>query len=347
MNRKRQLSFAMALLFTASVPSFAGDTAVSSANLGDYTAFRLGDVANAKFNALLQGWAVANQNTTTNDQNYRLRRAEVKVSGTIMGYPKYVLMVDPAKLVIPPGGKSITTSAMIQDFGLSYAVLPGLEISAGQFKIPTTAEGLDSSSELPLPERSLVGRTFGDKREMGVKASYRANLFNATAMVSSGRHVSTSGQGAFHDLDTRVEFTPTKNVSFGTFGVIGNDFNYSSKGRWGVNARYNLGQTVLRAEYAQAKDGAIQSQGVTTEIGYWLTENFEPIVRYETFSPSQSVAKVSRAESIGLNYLIREYNTKMQVAGTAMQNMSAVNGSPSVAKAVNNQEVTLALQTTI
>lgn len=319
----------------------------SASSVARYTEFRLGDDVSGKFNALVQGWSVANETTTAQDQNLRLRRAEIKVSGSITSTPRYFMMVDPAKLIVAPGAKPVAAANMIQDFGLGYAIAPGLEVTVGQFKAPTTAEGLDSSADLPLPERSLMGRTMGDKREMGVKLGYKTTFWNAAAMVSSGRYLTSAGEGMFNDLDLRYELTPVRQASFGTFLVLGNHFNYDRKGRWGANARYEIGHAVLRAEYAQAKDGATHSRGFTTEAGYWINDNLEPVLRFETFSPSQNAVSAGRAETLGVNYYIRSYFAKLQVAASAMQNMAAVNGTPSFAKGANNKEITVALQVAI
>lgn len=340
----------MKLLSALSIVIFTGislNASATSTSITDYTNYKFGNFATTKFNVLLQGWGIQNQNTTPNAQSVRLRRSEFKLSGTIASAPKYFFMIDPAKLIIPPGGKAVPVDNMIQDFGLSYNVVPGLEITAGQFKIPTTAEGLDSSSDLPLPERSLIGRTLGDKREMGVKLAYKTQAWNIASMVSSGRSLSGPGQGMFHDLDTRIEITPNKALGLGAFVVLGNDFDYSKKGRWGVNGRYNLGQAVLRAEYAQAKDGPTQSAGITTEVGYWVTENFEPVARFEAFKPNQALIPMGQAETIGLNYYFRKAFSKIQLSGSALQNMAAVNGSPTFVKGALNKEATLALQTAI
>lgn len=247
--------------------------------------------------------------------------SEIKASGSVVNSTKYTVMIDPARLIPPSRGKNIPAKMMLQDFSLSTEVVPGLEISAGQMKAPMTAEGMDSSSSLILPERSLVGRA----------------IYN-------------TGTGMFNDLHTRVELSPIKDLSYGTFVTVGNGFNYSKKGRWGLNARYNFGDTVLRAEYAHGKDGAIQSQGLTTEVGYWITPNLQPVVRYERFSPNQvatTQTTLAQAETIGVNYLLPEYNSKVQISGSALQNLADPTGTPTLSRGVHNAEVTLSLQSSI
>lgn len=319
----------------------------TTANVSRSTQFSLGELATAKVNLLIQGWSIQNENDSPNNQNFRLRRTEIKLSGAIANAPKYFFMIDPSKLIPLPNGKPIAANNMIQDVGIGYGFAPGFEITVGQFKAPTTAEGLDSSSDLQLPERSLVGRTIGDKREMGVKLTYKQTFWNATAMVSSGRYLTAAAEGMFNDIDTRIEFTPNKQTSFGTFLVMGAGFDYNRKGRWGANARYHWGNAELRAEYAQAKDKTTHSHGTTLETGYWINDNLEPVARYETYTPAQSAKNSGRAETLGVNYYFRNYFAKLQLAASALQNMSAATGSPTYSNGTDTKEVTLALQVAI
>ena len=320
-------------------------TSVAGATV-QVSALELGGGTTMKPSVLLQAWTLGNENDSSRNQAIRLRRAEIKVTGKIAGAPKYFLMIDPAKLIPAPGAPNIAAKNMLQDFGLSYAIVPELELTVGQFKAPTAAEGLDSSGDLPLPERSLVGRTIGDKREMGIRAAYKTTTWNAATMLSSGRAVSATGEGMANDLHTRVEATPVEGLGVGTFLTLG-EFDYSTKGRFGLNGRYRLGDADLRAEYARSSDKGVPGEGVTTEAGYWVTENLEPVARYEMFRPNPGFISASKAQTLGVNYYLRDYNTKLQLAGTAMQNMAAPNGSPSASKGVNNKVVTFVVQASL
>lgn len=291
-----------------------------------------------RVNFLMQGWATSNEQNSEKDQPYRLRRAEIKLNGTIAEQGKYVLMVDPAKLITAPGAKPAPRSAILQDVFLGYGFASGFELLLGQFKTPTTAEGLDSSGKLLLPERSLVGRTFGDRRELGVQFGYKAEAWNLAAMLSGGESLSSNQQNEFDNLHLRAEARPIKDLSLGSFVTLG-DFDYSRRGRWGLNAREGIGKAEFRAEYAQGRDGAVHSRGFTTEAGYRLTESFQSVARFETFN-------LGKAETIGMNFLIPAHHTQMQLAGTVMQNMAAPTGTPSYSKGANNKLLTFALQTT-
>lgn len=340
-------SFALALLIAfAAHSSPAAEVSTSQTQLPAESA-PFGAVIDGKFSALLQTWAVGNSAVTRSDQAFRLRRAELKLGGSIAKAPRYFFMIDPAKLIKPVGStKAIPTSTMIQDFGLSYTVASAVELTVGQFKIPTMAEGLDSSGDLPLPERSLVGRTIGDKRELGARVAYKGENFKAASMLSMARPISVDGPSELRDFITRVDYSPVKDLSIGTFTLL-RDFDYSSKGRYGFNARYSANQAVLRAEFAQARDGGVQSRGLNLEAGYWLTESLEPIARFEVYHPGQSSVFTGRAETLGLTYLLSKLNARIQVAGSLLQNMSGGNGTPTLAKGTTDRVLTVALQGTI
>ena len=125
------------------------------------------DVGSAKLNLLLQPWFVADSTSTAAKNNFRARRTEVKLSGNLNPDSRWFVMFDPAKSLKTGAVASSNDNKILQDLGAVYQPLSGFEVTGGQFKIPTTAEGLDPSGDLPLPERSLMGRTYGDKRQLG------------------------------------------------------------------------------------------------------------------------------------------------------------------------------------
>src|SRR4051812_32802386 len=115
MKRKFVLILSIVFMLSVTQAAFAAieskvdkvsNSNTSVTNITDLINFRLGSVANIKFNALLQGWSIQNQNESANDQRFRLRRAELKLSGTVADSSKYFFMIDPSRLIVPPGGTS-------------------------------------------------------------------------------------------------------------------------------------------------------------------------------------------------------------------------------------------------
>jgi hypothetical protein len=307
----------------------------------------LGESTTLKPTALLQVWGIGNQLDSSKNENIRIRRAEIKVTGNIATDSlRYFVMVDPSRLIVPAGAKSMPTIAMIQDIGFGFKIIPQLELIVGQYKTPTTAEGLDSSSQLPLPERSYVGRTLGDKREVGAGLVYKETYWTTALMLSNGATFGRTS-GAFHDVDARVDLRPTAQLGVGAFATLGNDFNYASKGRYGLNARYKLGKAKFRTEFAHAMDFGKTSDGMDNEIEWDFTENMETVVRYEFYIPNFGSKALSQAETIGMNYYLRNWNSKLQLSASVMQNMSSPNGTPTLSDGFNNAEVMVALQASI
>ena len=114
------------------------------------------DEMSFKGNALLQAWTI-DDNTVhpgTPSLNFRLRRAELKASGQVVPGARYFVMLDPAKAI----RADAADNRVLQDLGLVYTIVPGVDVTAGQFKLLTNAEGLASSVELLLPERSRPSR---------------------------------------------------------------------------------------------------------------------------------------------------------------------------------------------
>ena len=179
----------------------------------------------------------------------------------------------------------------LQDFGGTIQPLPGFELTAGQMKIPTIAESLDPSSDLPLPERSILARTYGDKRQLGLQASYKEVKWKITSMYSNGGSANTDDTTTAKDVFVRVEFNPFSGLSFG--GWVGaNDFIFSDNGKWGLNFRWKGESEMARFELAHSDDtvsGAKKkSDGYVAEVGYSVMSQLQPVLRFERFFSDSS-----------------------------------------------------------
>ena len=70
--------------------------------------------------------------------------------------------------------------SMFQDFYVTYKTTY-VEASVGQFKIPVSWEGYNSSSKLLFAERAPVSRAFGDKRDLGIRLAKKFERFGYMA----------------------------------------------------------------------------------------------------------------------------------------------------------------------
>ncbi len=301
----------------------------------------------AKLGGLLQFWAYQDTTAATDaNTGFRIRRAEIKLSGSLVEKTRWFVMFDPAK------GPTITSSTIsgttygtlsatndqkiLQDLGIAYALSDYLELVLGQFKIPTTVEGLTSSGELLLPERSFVGRTYGDRREAGAMLDYNAKPVRVRVMGSNGQ-VTPGGQATniddtnnSKDINGRIDYSVDDNWTVGVFGSNSHStLGFSS--RTGGNIGFKMERTLVRIEGMQAKELDIDRNGLNVEAGYTLSDEWQAAVRYENFQTTSTPPgeSSSSAYTIGLNYFLAAQNMKVQLASTILRNMLGSKGSPS------------------
>ena len=140
-----------------------------------------------KLNGLLQGWFMAG-NEGVRD-TFRIRRTELKFTGIITPNFKWTVMVDPSKALAvnntytTADGRQIIKDTSInqagrilQDAFITYTANSNVNLNVGQFKVPLSLEGLQSSAALETVERALFitdrarGGAYGDVRDLGVMA---------------------------------------------------------------------------------------------------------------------------------------------------------------------------------
>ncbi len=288
------------------------------------------DIGQAKLNLLLQAWYLDDSTSTAAKNNFRARRAEVKLSGSLNPEARYFLMIDPAKSLKTGPIVSTNDNKVLQDLGLAYQLNDGWEIIAGQFKIPTLAEGLDSSGDLPLPERSLLARTFGDKRQLGVQTSYKEKIWKLTAMYSNGGASNTDAPTTAKDINVRADITPITGFSLG--GWVGaTAFSFGDNGKWGTNVRWKGEDEFARFELAHSDETAAgikaKSDGYAAEVGYSVLAQLQPVFRFERFFPNSLSTDSAKAATLGLNYFLSKNNQKLQLAYLWTDHLKGANGS--------------------
>jgi hypothetical protein len=111
----------------------------------------------------------------------------LKFAGNASRTIAWAIMVDPAKALavnsslsnpveVPLPSPSHQVVKILQDAFITFDYHPRLAVTVGQFKVPLSREGLQSSAELDT-ERALFitdrrrGGTYGDVRDVGVMAS--------------------------------------------------------------------------------------------------------------------------------------------------------------------------------
>lgn len=316
---------------------------------------------------LLQFWGVYshNPNITTGDQNastFRIRRSEIRVKGDIIpGLLSYNVMFDPAKAFafgsknIPVTGQvpapevagqvavqqpSYTDPSVLQDYFITFKS-DYADVSLGQFKIPVSYEGFNGASKIIFPERALVARRYGDRRELGIKVEKKlGDYFFYSLGVFNGSGVNTTDNDNEKDVALRLEAYPIKGltlagVGYRTFGE--RDGGY--RDRLEADVRYEGYDAVVLGEYIHAWDGPkgkeVEGHGAYGTLGYTFLKSIQPVARFGFLNADKSVFgdRVRHYEG-GVNYYLQALEARATLAVSAfeLQDKKSANGTPTPQK---------------
>jgi phosphate-selective porin len=251
-----------------------------------------------KFNGLLQGW-LAGGDAGFQD-TFRIRRAELKFSGDLGKNVGWVVMIDPSKSLgtVTGGGATSVNQATrpLQDAFLTVGRPAQLALTAGQFKIPISREGLESSAVLDTVERALFisdrarGGAYGDIRDIGlsVKRSV-ANRYDVTFGIFNGtgesqnetdRNERKALSGRF---STRVP--GIEGLQLGTSAAWGGGSGDARRDRATADLLFVRGALKLKSEVAAGRDGALDRFGFYVHGGYRIRPRVELVARFDQWDP--------------------------------------------------------------
>ncbi len=300
-----------------------------------------------QLSALLQVWAFMSQNSAVNPDiatTFRIRRAEVKIKGEIVpGLVEYGIVTDAAKLfasnsstvaVAPtdssaasPGTVTLlqpgSDGSILQD---AYVTVRSeyVDVSAGQFKIPVSLEGSGSSSKVLLPERATVSRTFGDKRDIGVKLEKKlGQYFDYSAGVYNGSGPNHADADNPKDLGLRLEVYPIEGLTLGGVGYLtAGKRKDMVRDRVEGDLRYNANDVLIQAEYIHGWDGSrakrVESHGAYGALGYTLFKQLQPIVRIGFYDPNvETGGNSTNSYEGGINYYLSGQQARLSLSVAA------------------------------
>ncbi|MCC6216434.1 MAG: hypothetical protein IT376_16350 [Polyangiaceae bacterium] len=320
---------------------------------------------------LVQVWWAGQQQSVEGDRDptpsyFRVRRAELRARGEVVpGVASFGVMIDPARVVdsdpervtMPDGTEStsrhstLRTASVLQDAFVTF-ISPWVDVTAGQFKIPISWEGTQSSSKLLLPERASSSTTFGDRRDLGVKltkcvvdregSGCAASYWLA---LHSGERQGTSEElagSARKDVALRLEGSPLPWLLVGAAALasVGERDAAGARDRAELDLRVTPGDAVLQTEWIEARDRVTsggttvwrRGRGFYVAAGYTLGGKVQPVVRVGRVDPDVDSdapdaagygtgARASQQEAawtaeLGGSWLVRGDTAKLQlVAG--------------------------------
>jgi len=319
---------------------------------------------------LLQAWFIddvssgknaAGEDTTVSTlSTFRIRRAEISASGEMIPkFVKYKVMFDPSRvrdtlataIAVNAAGAPVTVStpvsalSTLQDFYITFQSTFA-DVSIGQFKIPISWEGFNSSAKILLPERAFVSNFFGDKRDLGLRAEKTFDKVGYVAGIYNGAALDNFDNNNQKDLSLRLEGYPIKGMTIA--GVVYDSVGYrtraGTKDRWEADFRYETGPFLAQAEYIRAVDvkaadatacknaaGKCTAQGGYLALAYKLKDlgegnwkgDLQPVVRVGFYdndvdnpaSDALQAAEIERVDyEVGANYYLRSHEMKLQAS---------------------------------
>lgn len=276
---------------------------------------------------------VADEDTLT----FRLRRAEIRVKGDIV--PKRVafsIMIDPARAlemsnrtvsVSGGGGGSVSVAqpaggngplTILQDIAITFPT-DYVDISIGQFKIPLSYEGYNSSSRILFPERAPVARGLGDRRDIGLKFEKKiGEYFGYYAGIFNGAGQNTLDGDTEKDAALRLELYPYEGITVAGVGytTVGKR-KKSSRDRVEADLRYEAHNISFLAEYIHAwtttRNGpAVEAGGIYAQAAYTFFDHLQPMVRVGSYEPNMDAPNDHfRHYDFGVNWLFQKHEAKL------------------------------------
>lgn len=271
--------------------------------------------------------------------NFRVRRAEIRVKGDIV--PKRVafsIMIDPARalevsnrsvavsgggggtvtLAQPPAGGALT---ILQDIALTFPT-DYVDVSIGQFKLPLSLEGYNSSSKILFPERAPVARALGDRRDIGLKFEKKiGKYFGYYAGIFNGSGQNQLDADTEKDAALRLELFPFEGVTVAGVGytTLGKR-KKSSRDRVEADLRYDAHDVYFTAEYIHAwttaRNGpAVEAHGIYAQAAYTFFDRLQPMLRVGSYEPNLDLPDDHfRHYEAGVNWLLQKNEAKLGLA---------------------------------
>ena len=256
----------------------------------------------------------------TGVNDFRLRRAEIKLSGKVTPAWGYEVMIDPTK------SPSVTAGAdgkILQDLGITFLGLKGHEFTLGQKKIAIYRGGP------PLVLRDRLHRARPDHPDHRRPAPGRVLLqgrvrshVRGPGLHHNGLPSNVAGTADRLFYAARFDVKPTAGMVAGVSGGTGNQGAAAlTRDRLGAHFRWDGTEDLplmLRAEYGKATDG--QTNG--TEIdrdGYYVSglytfaKQFRLGARYEMYDQNADVANDELSIiTAGFHYMIKGKNINLK-----------------------------------
>jgi phosphate-selective porin OprO/OprP len=277
---------------------------------------------------------------SSSNARFFLRRARLNVGGRFTEDFDYRTEIE----LFGSLGEVSGLRGQLTDAYVTWNRYRAANIRVGQFKTPFGFEQLIADTALQPMERSMVNDRLTAGRQIGVQAAghtsddrfaYAAGIFNG-----SGTNISANDNDRFMQaarlsyvpftgqlLDQKARWAAAINVlrsndkglSIPAEIGIGTTFT-GQRHAEGIDSQFQVGQfelaaEALREEYEPSSAShRVRSSGSYLQAGYFVIPKLQLLGRYETFQPdTANEASTTKATLLGLNYLIRHNDLKLQL----------------------------------
>lgn len=283
---------------------------------------------------LLQGWFFGAHQDEWNT-TFRVRRAEIKLNGEIIpDFVGFAVMIDPAKVlefeeetvpVAPAGSVAVeqpqSNVSVLQDFYITF-ISEYADVSLGQFKIPLSWEGYNSSSKLLFPERALSSRAFGDARDIGLRVEKKIGPVHYFAGLYNGEGLNRRDSNDQKDATLRVEVFPIEWLMLAAVGYtsIGERDQPTTRDAVEGDLRIEYEDALFQGEYIRAWEGSTDADrdaghGFYTAVAYTFLERLQPALRVGVLDPNvRFVRDHTWHYELGINYYLQKHEAKLQAS---------------------------------
>ncbi len=260
---------------------------------------------------------------STKLNTFLLHRARLDVKGNVTDNWSYEVYTEFAGV-----------TPKLLDAYTTYKIADYLKFTAGQFKVPFSAESLTSDADLLFIDRSqvvngLAGRStdvIGNQngRDIGAQLTgsfakidnrylfdYYFGVFNG-----AGYDVTTDNNNQ-KDVVGRLVIHPIANLSIGADFYIGQDVfavgtaaaATHKRNRQGIDGTYVWNKLSLTAEYDRGTDATINRNGWYGQAAYFVWSNkLQLAARYDTYDPTQTITTDRTTYYIGgANYFFNKW----------------------------------------
>lgn len=286
-------------------PAYAQDTTASSSAPPPTPP----SAPSVQFDGFLQLWYLDGHTITSGHDTYRVRRADLKLSGVISPRVRWRLSFDGAKLLnlvkttTVIGDSTALRDAnvdqrnrILQEASINVLLVPGVRADVGQQIIPLALEGVIPSSQIETIQRTMFieersrGGTLGDIRDIGAALRGSAGLLEYAfgSFNEMGESQNNTDQNDQKAVVGRVALhVPFVNqLQFGGSGGYEGGNPAQHRERAGGEAQFRGKWLTLRSEVMGARDGTIRRLGYYGLGALRLSSVLELVGRWDYWDPN-------------------------------------------------------------